>query len=97
MPAGLGSTLLLLPVSAQHCCFVGSVGWTAAVLARFRLMMASMTSFPAKRCECCSIDDAVASLVPVRMKGKNRVALFYGFSADPAAAHSLVSAPIRTW
>ncbi|XP_062557667.1 uncharacterized protein LOC134222529 [Armigeres subalbatus] len=47
MPAGLGSILLPLPVSARDCYVVGSVGWIAsgtssvAVLAMLRLMLAS--------------------------------------------------------
>lgn len=86
MPAGLGSTLLLLPVSAQHCCFVGSVGWTAAVLARFRLMMvASMVSSrKSGRCRLHSLLKGVSAVQSMmrllrlsRSEWKEKIALRY--------------------
>lgn len=86
MPAGLGSTLLLLPVSAQHCCFVGSVGWTADVLARFRLMMvASMVSSrKSGRCRLHSLLKGVSAVQSMmrllrlsRSEWKEKIALRY--------------------
>lgn len=73
-------------ISAQHCCFVGSVGWTAAVLARFRLMMvASMVSSrKSGRCRLHSLLKGVSAVQSMmrllrlsRSEWKEKIALRY--------------------